>query len=57
MSVIIIMIVILLLTIIIIIMSIVLAIILGMIMIFTSKVHHYTINEDLSPHSGIKTQE
>ena len=54
------MIVILLLTIIIIIiiiMSIVLAIILGMIMIFTSKVHHYTINEDLSPHSGIKTQE
>ena len=38
-------------------MSTVLAIILGMIMIFTSKVHHYTINEDLSPHSGIKTQE
>ena len=36
-------------------MSIVLAIILGMIMIFISKVHHYTINEDLSPHSGIKT--
>ena len=56
------MIVILLLTIIIIIiiiiiMSIVLGIILGMIMIFISKVHHYTINEDLSPHSGIKTQE
>ena len=51
------MIVILLLTIIIIIMSIVLAIILGMIMIFISKLHHYTINEDLSPHSGIKTQE
>ena len=54
------MIVILLLTIIIIIiiiMSIVLGIILGMIMIFISKLHHYTINEDLSPHSGIKTQE